>query len=1399
MSSLKLPPPEGQLAAVWSALHALLYGSQSVSESGLLASNGGLSLKAETTQDMAMLSQDVQKLESVLEEIMHTENGLEERTGRIQELSSILVDLSNDIKNNTGHSYLNPECVAARIREIIGAIKSLSGIPSSYPGAFFSGSQHLTVHGGTFMSNVHVHGDLSTRPCNRQEIQGPKPRALKAAFDSEHRELCCDETRAGALSDIARWIGVDGLDLGTSKGDSDSPQESIYWVNGPAGTGKTTIAATVAHACSNRSILGASFFCSRGDAECSDSTLVFTTIADQLGQFNPDFAAEVFSVRLANPDIGHSFSEYQLRKLIVEPLRLVRHSLQPCVIIIDALDECKDPAPTSTILTALSTHAAELAPLKFLVTSRPEVHITRAITSEPLNTFTRRLHLHEVELGVVRRDIEHYLEIKLSQMARGQSGDWPSAEEVRALANLSSGLFIFASTAVKFIDLPDFDPKTQLTWLIQNVDVPGEGSPTHRLDRLYTEVLSSALPNVPQRIRPHLRYILGSLVLLRGPLSLLAFSRLLDLDIDHIRRTLLRLQSVILIPTDLGKPIRLLHPSFFDFISSPTRCSIQELSVDVPYQNAVLAERCLTVLIRHLHRDMCRIGGASRLNCEVLDLPDRIGECIPLEVQYACRHWVSHIVHGSQVGSLLRLLDEFVPRCLLYWIEVCSLLGDLRHAVISVSQLHHVLIQHQVASNPTIVLLKEAERFIRAFFPVISTSALQVYHSALLFTPTESTLRNVYGTQMDLAVRTHNAVDRFWRPCLQIISLRGHVKNLSVSPDGNLIASVSEQVINLWDALTGTKLMTLVGQCAAFSHDGSKLCVYVEVQENDDTDYLQIYDIPDWSEVYREPCERSITVHSLAWFPDGSKVIFCADGRIRIWDLVNSRQVLLPLPELHSEKVLSMAFSRDGARIVSGSHGQIHIWDANNGALVENLHGHSDWVTALGFSHDGSLLASASDKTIQLWKAHGGTKIRKLRGHTDSITSLAFSPDSKQVVSGSDDQMVYIWDSASGGQLHKFRGHLNGVYSVVFSPVDHSQVFSGSADGMIRIWAVPPERTQPASLWSRWSNKRRDHTGRVLSLAFCAAGPNIVSGSDDGTMCIWDTSTGDVLQTIQAHSDWIWAVAFSHNSGRYIVSASRDTMLHVWDTSSGAGTTKFKTLVHPRSVSCVAFSPTKENSLATGCWDSVIRIWDFVDGTQLQTLRHSSPVISIAYSPDGLQIASGSSDGKTQICNISDGWILWQGRDRHDSLVRAVAFSPSGTRVISGDESTLRIWDAGGGILLDEIEGHSMSVPSVAGCINPRQSPFDIHIDSSVLLTTHAFIVQDEWLYCFSHKKRICWVPRDCRSSRLCVSADGNRVAFGMGDGRVVIFDFRGFECHSGSCDWSGQRPLPTSHEDDIV
>jgi hypothetical protein len=519
-------------------------------------------------------------------------------------------------------------------------------------------------------------------------------------------------TRLDILDRIYQWIDNEDSEIqyfpdlggGVSSVVEDASEHSrLFWINGSAGTGKTTIASTIAEACGRRGILGASFFCSRDDAECSNPKLIFPTIAYQLGQFFTPFDAQVTRALKLNPEIGYASVPFQLEELIVKPLRAVRNILPSCVIVLDAVDECKDDHATSIILSSLSHHVADLLPLKILLTSRPERNITKAFKSSQLGSATQRLILHEVSLDIVQSDIERYLISSLAQVKESYElqSPWPLEADIQALAYLSFGLFIFAATSVKFIDDRNYsNPRGQLTDLICNSPKVAESSssPHRHLDQLYTQVLTHAFPNMSPSLAGRLKMVLGSIVLLQHPLSSSALETLLNLRGGTVRETLIHLHSVIIVPEDDIQVIRLLHPSFFDFITNPTRCRNPNFIINSMTQHTLLARACLTTM-KELKRDICGIRNPSILNNEVKDLRTRLVRHIPPQLRYACRHWAFHLEHAMVSDLLLDAIKVFSSKYLLYWVEVCGLLGELQTAILALEAAQQAPAVRHLVSN----------------------------------------------------------------------------------------------------------------------------------------------------------------------------------------------------------------------------------------------------------------------------------------------------------------------------------------------------------------------------------------------------------------------------------------------------------------------------------------------------------------------------------------------------------------------------------------------------------------------------------------------------------------------------------------------------------------------------
>jgi WD40 repeat protein len=321
--------------------------------------------------------------------------------------------------------------------------------------------------------------------------------------------------------------------------------------------------------------------------------------------------------------------------------------------------------------------------------------------------------------------------------------------------------------------------------------------------------------------------------------------------------------------------------------------------------------------------------------------------------------------------------------------------------------------------------------------------------------------------------------------------------------------------------------------------------------------------------------------------------------------------------------------------------------------------GHADAVRAVAWSPSGSRLASAgADAKVILWDTATGAVVRVIEGHEDEVTAVAFSPDPSPA-SGQGSLRPAGAGSGQAGQAGRW-------------------LATGSLDGTARLW----EATTGAE-----RHKFGGHTGPVTSVAFSSDGGWLVSGSWDGTIKFWDTETGQELRSLSEHANSVQAVAVSPD-GSLVASGSWDRTVRLWYASdpspdaagSGQGGKELSAIVgHKGPVASVAFSPDGR-WLVSGSWDRTVKIWEIESGREVRTLAgHADSVQSVSISPDGLWIASASADGTVRVWEAATGREVHTLRG-HGGPALAVSFSPTGRRVATGGyDTTVRIWETATG------------------------------------------------------------------------------------------------------------------------
>ena len=500
-------------------------------------------------------------------------------------------------------------------------------------------------------------------------------RAHGAGYRHGNRNGCLKGTREDVLDKIEGWT-------------EDFEESPIFWLNGIAGTGKSAIAQTIAERLFANNCLGASFFCSRGIEDRSNLQLIFPTLAFQLAQQYPEFRSSLVPLLQSNPDIPHESLQGQMQKLLVEPLQSADIST---VIVIDALDECKDDNPESAILLVLGQCVLDIPRVKFLITSRPEKHIMTGFRGQMLEGLTDVFVLHHVKPSSVNKDIHLFFKHELSRLAHRHGMDgWPRDEEIDSLCQRAAGLFVYAVATLNFLNHHIQDPSDQLDAIMTSPESTAyEGEAELKaytsLDTLYMSIFQNSFSKNSTKDDTMLRSILSTVILAANPLSLSAIATLAGFRCGQVQHLLELIQSLLILPEDHNIPIQPFHKSFPDFITDATCCQDARFYIS-PNYHIELVLCCFELMGKSLKKNMCSIPDYT-LNSEVEDLPKRVEESgIHGALEYACRSWYKHLITTDhQTADVIAALHCFLEGKFTFWLEVLSVLGAVGDAVQALS------------------------------------------------------------------------------------------------------------------------------------------------------------------------------------------------------------------------------------------------------------------------------------------------------------------------------------------------------------------------------------------------------------------------------------------------------------------------------------------------------------------------------------------------------------------------------------------------------------------------------------------------------------------------------------------------------------------------------------------
>lgn len=354
---------------------------------------------------------------------------------------------------------------------------------------------------------------------------------------------------------------------------------------------------------------------------------------------------------------------------------------------------------------------------------------------------------------------------------------------------------------------------------------------------------------------------------------------------------------------------------------------------------------------------------------------------------------------------------------------------------------------------------------------------------------------------------------------------------------------------------------------------------------------------------------------------------------------------------------LSLAFSRDNTLVAAGGEQErsVKVWEVATGKELMHLPDFPGWVTGVVFSPNGKLLYAGSGDEIRVINRVTKETLHTWRGQRGGLAALALSADGKLLAAAGGGQYgvalgndLELWDTTTGQKLRTAKGVFT---SVAFSPDGKTLAVGYGGAG---LWDVDTlkERKRLAdatdSIWVAFSGN-----GQYLAVA----------GNTDTKARVYEAASGNLVRTIACNQGNLGRVAFQAN-GQVLATGGDNGTVKLWETTTGQ---VVRTIPHAGEL---AMTPDGQ-TLATGSVDGV-RLWESATGREL--FPRAGDVHTIAVSPDGATVATGGAT--TRLWDARTGKMR-QSLILHRGSVNGVAFSPDGTILATGSsDGTVRLWDA---------------------------------------------------------------------------------------------------------------------------
>ncbi|KKP03395.1 hypothetical protein THAR02_04477 [Trichoderma harzianum] len=1093
------------------------------------------------------------------------------------------------------------------------------------------------------------------------------------------------------LKDSYRWI-LDHVDFKKWRYDS---QHSLLWIKGDPGKGKTMLLCGIIDEMEESTTTQclSYFFCQATELQLNSATAVLRGLIYMIIIQRP---ALISHVRKKYDHSGKKlFEDGNNWEALSKTLLAILNdpSLTDVILIIDALDEC---VKGSSHLLDFINQASCSSRAKWIVSSR-----NWPIIEESLEDVMHGVKLClESNESLVSAAVQSFIRYKVQHLATKKSYDKNTQIEIEQhLMSNAHGTFLWVALICQELA----DPRVRKRHTLQKLKSYPSG-----LDALYKRMMQDIHESLDAEI---CRQILAITSVVYRPITLSELSCLMeshiddDDDDDELKEIIGFCGSFLTIREET---IYFIHQSAKDFLLE--KASDQILTLGIEHQHHTIFSRSLNQLSQILHRDMYSLNlpGASIKYISSPD-PDPLAP-----IRYSCIYWIDHLIASEHTRELSHgkmprsedMISTFFERRYLYWLEALSLLRSMSEGVLAMQKLEKIQMPQLTE------LIEDANQFIRSHKQAIESAPLQVYASALVFSPSHSRVRRLFVAEEPKWILTKPTMEKRWHAYLQhtlesdswavafsrdsalialgsqdnsiqlwrtsvgdcVRELEGHKKaitSIAFSHNSKLIVSGSrDKTIRLWCTSTGNCLQVLKGhesdiKSVAFSHDAALIASgsvdkTIQLWSTSTSDCIQDFEAYDHKTV------------ALAFSPDSALVASCSvHGTVQLWRTITGGCTGAPTrPQKlikHDHGVQSVTFSHGSAPIVLADADPC-LWDVD---MAKHLRiGTSNILGEAVFSHDAKLIAvTGNGNTLRIWHTVTGKCVHELKGHSDRVSSVTFSHDSKLIASGSDDNTIRIWSVDTGNCVQELKGHDSHISGVAFSH-DSKLIVSTSLDKTARLWRVDtnsPQQEDAAVIETKNTFFVFSNDSRLVA----SASKEIIS--------LWCPHTGRCTQELKGHGGYVQSIAFSHDTA-LIASLSGDGGVRLWRTDTGDCVQKLQLLGESGGWSSVsiAFSHDCAIIAAASPWDNRnIQVWSVFDGNFLFEIPGQVPLV---FSHDSALIASPHLETRrVGLWRTTTGDFVQELQSNSADIVRSPVFSSDSMLLAAVASENIKLWRVASG------------------------------------------------------------------------------------------------------------------------